>query len=250
MFVDVPAQWATGRPRALVVVLHGGMGSAERILGQGAEHALDINAVAERDGFMVAYLNGSHAARALPEGFLAWNSGGGCCGLPYQSQVDDVGYIERAVAALIGRYGIDPARVYAMGHSNGAMMSQRMICNSKVFAAAVAVSGPLAATSTRCPDASGRRVLAIHGANDANVPINGGVGERGISRVAFPSEQSSKDTMVGSGASYDLQILPGVDHALSHIEASIEANEHRTLGEKAAQFFGVSPASSSDTRNP
>ena len=51
--------------RALVVVLHGGLGNAAMIEGGLAERGLKMDAVAEKDGFLVAYLNGTKVARLL-----------------------------------------------------------------------------------------------------------------------------------------------------------------------------------------
>src|SRR5688572_25330597 len=53
-------------PAALVVMLHGGFGTARQ-----AESAYGWNALADREGFAVAY----------PDGLdRVWNVGGGCCG--------------------------------------------------------------------------------------------------------------------------------------------------------------------------
>ena len=59
---------------------------------------------------------------------------------------------------------IDPARVFGMGHSNGAMMMMRLMCDTTIFAAAVSVSGPLNVPVRSCPGARGRQILSIHGA--------------------------------------------------------------------------------------
>ncbi len=159
--------------------------------------------------------------------------------MPARQGVDDVAYISSAVSELARRYKIDPTRVYALGHSNGAMMVQRMICETHVLSAGVAISGPLNLEVERCAGAQGRRVLAIHGADDRNVPLAGGVGPAGLSRLAYRSEAQSSQTMIGSGAVYTLQVLPGVDHALPHIAEAIHASDGVTLAAKTAAFFGL-----------
>jgi poly(3-hydroxybutyrate) depolymerase len=126
-----------------------------------------------------------------------------------------------------------------MGHSNGAMMAQRMICETDVFAAAVAVSGPLNLDVQSCPTARGRRVLAIHGADDANVPIKGGVGSKGLSQVAYRSEDASRRTMEASGAAYTLKIVANADHMLDHIDAALTQAEGATVAKLAVEFFGL-----------
>ena len=239
MLVYVPSTLPAVGSRALVVVLHGGLGNASRIAGGEAESGLNMNAVAERDGFVVAYLNGTPVTRNLGSKFLGWNAGGGCCGQSAANNVDDVAYIRGAVDALTARYGIDRSRVFAMGHSNGAMMTQRLVCESSFVAAGVAVSGPLNVDTSTCPAARGRRVLAIHGENDLNVPIGGGVGSKGLSKTAFRAEDGSRRTFVDSGATYTLQVVPGADHALGNIDAAIEKSEGVTIAEKSARFFGL-----------
>ncbi|HTX50227.1 MAG TPA: hypothetical protein VME40_12660 [Caulobacteraceae bacterium] len=243
--VHVPDQMPPMGARALVVVLHGGLGNADRIAGkQGgvqSESAMNLDVEADADGFIVAYLNGTPVTRMLGPRFLGWNAGGGCCGVPAQENVDDVAYVTGVVDELARRYGVDRRRVYGLGHSNGAMMVQRVICETPVLAAGVAISGPLNLDTQSCPGAKGRRILAIHGSDDRNVPLNGGVGPLGLSRVAYRPEAQSRDAMVRSGATYTLDILPGVDHALPHIAASIQARDGTTLAHKVAGFFGLTP---------
>ena len=239
MIVYAPAHPPAPGARALVVVLHGGLGNADRIESGGAEHGLNLDALAEKDGFVVAYLNGTPVTLRLGPDYLGWNAGGGCCGQSAANGIDDVGYIRGAVDFLAARYGIDPARVFVIGHSNGAMMGQRMICESAVFAAAVAVSGPLNLDVQTCPEAHGKRVLAIHGADDENVPIKGGMGTKGPSKTAYRSEDASRRTMEASGATYVLKIVPGADHPLDHIDAALTRTEGTTVGTLAEGFFGL-----------
>ena len=241
LIVHVPAGLPAGGPRALVVVLHGGLGNAERIEGGGAEHGLNMDALADRDGFVAVYLNGTPVTRMLGPQFLGWNAGGGCCGESVGS--DDVRYISGAVAMLVGKYGVPAGQVFVMGHSNGAMMAQRLVCETSQFAVAVAVSGPLNLDIPRCPaTAAGHRVLAIHGADDQNVLIKGGVGTKGVSGVAFRAEAASQATWQASGGAYTLEIVPGADHPLDHIDAALKADGRGTVAEQAAAFFGLAPA--------
>jgi hypothetical protein len=92
------------------------------------------------------------------------------------------------------------------------------------------------------PAARGKRVLAIHGADDQNVPIAGGMGE-GLSRVAFKSEDRGRQVFTNSGASYTLEVVKGADHMLGHIEAVIEQTEGVSIAEKSARFFAIKPNS-------
>ena len=239
MIVHVPARLPASGSRALVVVLHGGMGNADRIANSQSESGLNMDAEADRDGFIVVYLNGTPVTRMLGARALGWNAGGGCCGQPAQNGTDDVAYISGAVSYLAGRYGVDRAHVFGIGHSNGAMMTQRILCETSLYAAGVAISGPLNLPATHCPGAKGKRILAIHGADDQNVPIGGGRGTRGLAQVAWSSEDRARQVMTASGATYDLQIVPGADHMLDHLSAAIAKSEGVTIARKAATFFGL-----------
>jgi polyhydroxybutyrate depolymerase len=145
----------------LLVMLHGGFGSAAQ-----AERAYGWNQLADSAKFVVAY----------PDGMgRAWNSGGGCCGGPSRDGVDDVGFITAAVRDIAGNVGIDPARIYATGISNGGMMAYKLACNTAVFAAI----GPDSATQLdACPAPSPTSVLHIHGTADRLIRYDGqpGVG--------------------------------------------------------------------------
>jgi polyhydroxybutyrate depolymerase len=230
--------------RALVVVLHGGLGNAQRIASGGAESALNLNAEADKDGFIVVYLNGTPVTRRLGDNFLGWNAGGGCCGMSAENNIDDVGYIQGAVHELEAKYGVDPARVFGIGHSNGAMMTQRLMCETDLYASAIAISGALDAPDTACPAARGKHILALHGQDDENVPIAGGRGTKGVAGIAFGSEAHSREVFTQSGATYDLQIVPGAPHALAEIDAAIQKTEGRSIPQKAAAYFRLAAGSS------
>jgi polyhydroxybutyrate depolymerase len=239
LIVYVPAHLPAQGKRALVVVLHGGLGNARRIESKQSESGLNMDAVAEKAGFIVAYLNGTPVTRRFAADMLGWNAGGGCCGQPAENNVDDVRYIRSVVAHLAAQYGIDQNRVYGIGHSNGGMMTQRVMCQTGLYAAAVSISGPLNLENANCSAARGKRMLAIHGEVDANVPIGGGRGTQGISRAVYNSEERTRQSFVGAGASYDLLVVKGADHRLDAIEEAIQRAEGQSIAEKAAKFFLV-----------
>lgn len=232
----VPSRLPPQGQRGMVVALHGGGGNAQFI----KDH-LKMDGVAEKYGFIVAYLNGSDAAARLPVKMKAWNAGNGCCGEPYKTGVDDVGYITGAVHYLVRKYGVNPKRVFGIGHSNGAMMTETMMCETGLYQSAISLAGSLMAEVDSCPAARGRTILAIHGMDDANVPPGGGTGTRGVTNIAFKSEAFSRSKFESSGGKYIIQMLPGTDHNLEHIGAAIQKTEGVSLAEKAARFFGLAP---------
>jgi polyhydroxybutyrate depolymerase len=163
----VPPDLPTG-PVPLVLMLHGGFGD-----GAQAERAYGWDDVARADGLVVAY----------PDGLdRAWNAGGGCCGEPAREGVDDVAFLSAAVGDIERRATIDPARVFATGMSNGAIMSYRLACSTTLFAAIAPVAGTLLGD---CPSPAPTSVLHIHGLADRNVRYDGSPGA-GIASIDGP----------------------------------------------------------------
>ena len=62
MLVHVPSHLPPQGSRALVVVLHGGLGNARNIESGKSESGLNLDAMADHAGFIVAYLSRSHRA--------------------------------------------------------------------------------------------------------------------------------------------------------------------------------------------
>ena len=236
-YIYTPANLPAVGSRALVVVLHGGLGNAERLASARIESALNMNAVAEQGGFVVAYLSGTPVARMLGPDKLGWNAGA-CCGQPAENKVDDVTYLRSAVGEIAAKYGVDPARIFGVGHSNGAMLTQRMVCETTLYAAAVAVSGGLESGASHCPAAHGKRIMAIHGADDTNVPITGGRG-KGLARVDFASQANTAKVWQDSGALYDLRIVTGADHSVQSISRQLLRADSQNLAQTMARFLGL-----------
>jgi polyhydroxybutyrate depolymerase len=239
LLVYVPSQLPAPGTRALVVVLHGGLGNSQRIESGQAESGLNLDVAAEQSGFIVAYLNGTPVTRLPGANLLGWNAGGGCCGMSASNNIDDVKYIQGAINSLVSQYSVDRQRIYGTGHSNGAMMTLRIMCETGIYAAAISIAGPLNLDDPHCDAAKGKRILGIHGEKDQNVPIAGGVGPKGLSRIPFKSEERTRQIFTSAGVHYDLQVIPGADHFLNHIDEAIQRTEQMTLAQKTVHFFGL-----------
>ena len=171
--VHRPARPSTGAPMPLVVVMHGGFGSAAQ-----AQRAYGWDALADSQGFVVVYPNGTSRT---------WNAGT-CCGPAARDQIDDVGFIDALLVEMQRAGDIDADRVYATGMSNGAMMAYRLACQLPGRFAAI---GPVAGTMTvPCTSAKPISVCHIHGLADQNVLFGGGVSPRGFAKDARPSVAS------------------------------------------------------------
>lgn len=177
----LPADHATvAQAVPLIVALHGGGGSSTQF-----EASTGLTAIATAAGYAVVYPDGVEAAG--PMALRTWNAGR-CCGFAATNGIDDVGFIGRLLATLTERYRIDPARIHAAGHSNGAMLTYRLGCElSDRIASIAANAGPLMVDT--CSPVRPVPVLHLHSKRDTNVPWPGGAGS-GIAGVTFPSMPS------------------------------------------------------------
>ncbi|HEY1992083.1 MAG TPA: PHB depolymerase family esterase [Gammaproteobacteria bacterium] len=178
-------------PLPLVVVLHGGGGSAESMAKM-----TGFDAEADQQGFIVVYPDGTDKARPFlnalgKPGFLTWNAGS-CCGYAQENAIDDVGFIRAVVMRVIKDNAADPKRVYVTGISNGGMMAYRLACEaSDLFAAIAPVSAVQEVAS--CKPGRPVSVFHVHGAKDENVPLAGGVGKKAIEKEARKPVQDTID---------------------------------------------------------
>jgi polyhydroxybutyrate depolymerase len=160
----------------LVFLLHGGGGSPDIYEG-----VTGMGEVARAAGFILVYPAGS--GRFGSRRLLTWNAGH-CCAYALENEIDDVGFFRDMVAELTAEFSIDPDRIYAAGHSNGAMMSSRLAAEmSGVFAAVGIVAGTIGGYPTPESDdlfiipqpENPVSILHIHGMADGNVAYYGGV---------------------------------------------------------------------------
>jgi len=152
-------------PLPLVIAFHGGGGNAK-----GFQEYAGLDGVADREGFAVAYPNGT--GRLAPR-LLTWNAGR-CCGYALDNKIDDVGFARRVIASVAERAHIDRTRIYATGHSNGAMMAYRLAAEAATEIAAIA---PVAGAMNLRRDFAPSRpvpVLHIHSVDDPRALYAGG----------------------------------------------------------------------------
>ncbi len=155
--VHVPESYDGSRPYPLVVGFHGhgGQGANQRKMS-------GMDAVADREGFIVAYPDGVDRG---------WNDGRGI-----NEGVDDVSFTRDLVSEIESEYRIDPKMIYATGISNGGFMSFRLACDAPDLVAGIApvaalMSVPLEQSNTSTVPVS---VLLINGTDDPLVPWDGG----------------------------------------------------------------------------
>ncbi len=168
------------RPVPLFIALHGGTGWGDQFAEVDRAEPL-----AEANGFIVVHPDGVKI-QAGPGG--VWN-GGVCCGVAARDGVDDVAFVRALIDELSSRAAIDESRIGAFGHSNGAILSYRLACE---LADRITAVGLYAGTLgiDECAPSAPVSLLHLHGDADRNIPIDGGRGTEGISRVDFPSPRA------------------------------------------------------------
>lgn len=172
----------------LIVALHGGGGNGAQFARQTGLAQAALSA-----GFAVVFPEGSSRRGRGPQ---VWNALY-CCGYAAAAGVDDVAFLDRVIADAAHRYGVDPARVYVTGMSNGAMMAETYgALRPKMVRAVAAVSGTMDVRQVRPKGAVA--LLHIHGTADENVPYDGGRG--GASRTQTEFSSVSADMKVWRAA--------------------------------------------------
>ncbi|MBI5542809.1 MAG: hypothetical protein HY901_02895, partial [Deltaproteobacteria bacterium] len=203
--VHVPPVYQAGSPAAAVLMLHGGGGSAEQLQSESAR----MDPIADRDGFVTVYPDGTGVLQT-------WN-GGLCCGKAVEEGVDDVGFLDELLDHLEGELCLDQRRVFAMGMSNGAIMSHRLACELSARIAAVApVAGTIGVAT--CQPVRPVPVMQIHGTSDGHVPWDGGLGcgPAGVAFVSVPDTMEGWRTRNGCEAATSAHFQQGDGTCTAH----------------------------------
>jgi polyhydroxybutyrate depolymerase len=167
--LHVPPAAAAGRPLPLVLNFHGGGGEP-----RAHEAWTGMDAVADREGFIVVYPAGFARWGEPGRLLLTWNAGG-CCGPASDQDSDDVGFVRKVLAETRARVPVDTSRVYATGLSNGAMMTYRL---AREMSDRIAAIAPVSGASDVPPPPGARPVpvLHIHSVDDPRALYAGGEG--------------------------------------------------------------------------
>lgn len=170
--LHVPPGYHGDKPLPMLLVMHGAFSTAVQ-----TERETGFSALADREGFLVAYPEGIGLF-----GFLQhWNAGH-CCGKAEADGVDDVAFVDAVIAEVRRRLSVDPQRIYMAGMSNGGMFTYRFAAErTTTLAAAAVVSGAIGSRQEGAgvswqmpaPDAA-LSLIVFHGLADEHIPAAGG----------------------------------------------------------------------------
>lgn len=191
-WVYVPSSYNPANPASLVVTLHG-MGDNDTNFRN-----VGFNLVADTANFIVLVPNAipfnssNPLVQAVIGGSRTWNSGAGV-DVPLvgkvvpNSEINDIGFINKMVDITIANYSIDQTRVYVCGFSMGGFMTQRMAIESNGRYAAFATGAGTIGTELVNPN-PGRAIPLAH--------FNGTVDEKVNWQSGNPMFQIYVDSMI------------------------------------------------------
>lgn len=159
--IHIPSN--TSQYKALLLVLHGGGGTAEHTEEELTKQR--FNTISDEQGFIVVYPNGIEKR---------WNDGR-TENNPVMD-VDDVGFLSLLIDTVITEFSIDNQQVYMTGISNGGQMSYRFACEhpEKITGIAPVVSALHEDLYETCSPDQPVNVFIIAGTKDPLVPYDGG----------------------------------------------------------------------------
>jgi polyhydroxybutyrate depolymerase len=98
---------------------------------------------------------------------------------------------------LVAEYHVDPGHVVAIGYANGGMLAYRLACELAASVSAIGVQSS-AFERQACTPTRSVSVLHIHGTDDRNLPIDGGVGSESSANITFLSPRIGVQTLASA----------------------------------------------------
>jgi polyhydroxybutyrate depolymerase len=190
-YVTLPDTYTKNQPYPMVLILHGGSGSAINVM---KDTSWDV--LAKGKNFIAVFPEGTpvkdpKTGKEIPNRY-SWNDGS------VRNNADDVQFVRQLVSFLQERYTIDTNRIYATGFSNGGAMTFRLARElDQVFASIAPVS---CSDWLKDPKVSPPlSLLYITGTKDPLNPMEGGRMKRG--GVEFGPIKPKIREMIGTWAS-------------------------------------------------
>jgi polyhydroxybutyrate depolymerase len=160
-YLNVPANYSKETPLPLLLAFNSRTTNAKELI-----RSTWISEFINDMGFVLATINGS------VHEYSSWNAGT-CCTPATDFKEDDVELSSLIIDSISSTYSIDPNRIWALGHSNGGMMSYRLACDLSDKISGVAIVGG-ALMDDSCTPTKPVSLIHIHGDNDETIPFTGG----------------------------------------------------------------------------
>ena len=227
----VPAGLPAGAP--LLLVLHGSSLDGAKMRGW---TGYEFDQQADQHGFAVVY----------PDGYQGnWNDCRTEVTFPArQENIDDMGFLRALIKRMQQQHGIDPARVYLFGLSNGGQMAFRVALEAPDLVAGIAVAGSnlFTAATLACPlTGPTPPVLLIAGMADPISPYAGGrvtifgFGYRGQAQSA----QATAETFARLNGLPDGPTSTTLPHQRPGDPTSVERQDWKRAGQAYISLYSV-----------
>jgi len=173
--LHVPSSYDGNTSSPLVINFHG-FGDCASTYATNVGASLGLNLVADDNNFLVVYPQ----AAFREKGDVYWEPGDNGS---QSINENDVYFTKQLISEISGEYNIDESRVYAVGYSNGGMMSYDLACNGSDFIAAVGIMSGISLSET-CEVADAyTSVIHFHGIGDDVLPFEGDENYFSVSEV-------------------------------------------------------------------
>ncbi len=169
--LKIPSTYDTNAKLPLVINFHGFGGCAS----DHANSVGDLNTIANTEKFIVAYPQGVPGEK----GDSYWKpTGDGSQNI----NDNDVFFTKQLINHIGSNYKIDTNKVYAIGYSNGGMMSYGLACSSGDVIAAIGIMSGIMLPET-CNTTDYTSVIHFHGIGDDVLPYNGNTDYQSVQSV-------------------------------------------------------------------
>ncbi len=215
--IHIPTDFSPSKTYPLVMLFHGGGGTAPKILEQ-----THFDDKADAEGFILV------APESTPG--TNWNDGRGTTDAE-QAGVDDVAFVRQLIADLELKLPIDKMRIYSTGPSNGGMMSERLGCEaSDIFAAIGPDVGPIPAPIYSTCKPGPIAVVGIQGGADPFVPVGGGTLKSSGSMGAGGTVTSAAQTMTLWASANHCSATPTITHLTPSVDDGTSVDTYTYTG--------------------
>lgn len=162
--VHVPEMYNKTKEASLILVFHGGGGTA---IATPEYTGFQFQELANKTGDIIIY----------PQGYRKrWNDGRKLKHFSHVKNLDDVGFISEIITNVIKKFPkINKEKIFAVGISNGAILSYRLACELPIIKAIAPIAGliPTNIMSSCKPDHT-PSVVMMHGRSDKLIRWEGG----------------------------------------------------------------------------